>query len=166
MRSILKILKKIALPCGASLTNRRLFIKHRDPVQSVMKILKPARSILKTLLIVHSKSRSRAEQSIFGIWSVFHYIHTNIHACMHTHFTYIHTYIHTYTHAYIHGIHFYRYICINVYMYICLPALLFQKMRTLQGFEVPRFEPWFWSCFVGPGTCSFGTHKLGSPKTS
>ena len=32
-------------------------------------------------------------------------------------------------------------------------------------FEIPRFARWFWSCFVDPGTCSIGTHKLGSPKT-
>ena len=67
-RRILKILKKIALPRGASLKSRRCFIQNCAPIRSILKI-----------------------RSIFHAGHVNEY--TDEHACIHT---YIHTYMHTY----------------------------------------------------------------------
>ena len=64
------------------------------------------------------------------------YIHTCMHACIHTYITYIHTCIHTYIHTCIHAymhtcIHAYMHTCIHAYMHTCIHTYIhFMYVRT------------------------------------
>ena len=132
MRSILKILKKIAFPCGAFLKFRCFLIKNRALVRSILKIVMKKialpcgaflnfrcffiknRALVRCILIFLRKSRPRAEHPQNFVASLSQPIKENMCKIMTDSRDDTHTHRHTHTHT-----HIYIYMYTDAYTRIC-----------------------------------------------